>query len=229
MYLDDQTSDKDTVEEQHGVRVVIDKMSSPYLSQATVDFIDSLEQTGFTIDNPAAQGGCACGNSFTKFRGRSPACRSRPPCRRRGRCAMHNASIVDSSPTRLIPTELPRPWEPSILTFRSARCLHRVRGEWSERRLEVQRCSTAEIRSGKSFPSPGASRPREGTVPIPIRNEGSEGEPRTIGVVGEVGPEPALRLLHALAEPARIVLDLILADLADVEVARLRGAGCTSR
>jgi len=59
MYLDDQASEKDTVEEQHGVRIVIDKMSVPYLSQATVDFIDSLEQTGFTIDNPAAQGGCA--------------------------------------------------------------------------------------------------------------------------------------------------------------------------
>ena len=64
MYLDDQTSEKDTVGEQHGVRVVIDKMSVPYLSQATVDFVDSLEQTGFTIDNPAAQGGCACGHSF---------------------------------------------------------------------------------------------------------------------------------------------------------------------
>ncbi|HTG46944.1 MAG TPA: iron-sulfur cluster assembly accessory protein [Actinomycetota bacterium] len=64
MYLDDQVSDKDDAGDQHGVRVVIDKMSLPYLSQATVDFVDSLEQTGFTIDNPAAQGGCACGHSF---------------------------------------------------------------------------------------------------------------------------------------------------------------------
>jgi iron-sulfur cluster assembly accessory protein len=64
MYLDDQMSDKDTTEEQHGVRIVLDKMSVPYLSQATIDFVDSLEQSGFTIDNPAAQGGCACGNSF---------------------------------------------------------------------------------------------------------------------------------------------------------------------
>jgi iron-sulfur cluster assembly accessory protein len=64
MYLDDQSTDKDAFEEQHGVRIVIDKMSVPYLSAATVDFVDSLEQTGFTIDNPAAQGGCACGNSF---------------------------------------------------------------------------------------------------------------------------------------------------------------------
>jgi iron-sulfur cluster assembly accessory protein len=64
MYLDDQVSDKDQTEEQFGVQLVIDKMSAPYLSQATIDFVDSLEATGFTIDNPAAQGGCACGNSF---------------------------------------------------------------------------------------------------------------------------------------------------------------------
>jgi iron-sulfur cluster assembly accessory protein len=64
MYLDDQLSEKDSSEEQFGVRLVIDKMSAPYLSQATIDFVDGLEATGFTIDNPAAQGGCACGNSF---------------------------------------------------------------------------------------------------------------------------------------------------------------------
>ena len=64
MYLDDQLSDKDVTDEQHGVKVVIDKMSVPYLSQATIDFIDSLEASGFTIDNPAAQGSCACGHSF---------------------------------------------------------------------------------------------------------------------------------------------------------------------
>jgi Fe-S cluster assembly iron-binding protein IscA len=41
MYLDDQSTDKDAIEEQHGVRIVIDKMSVPYLSAATVDFVDS--------------------------------------------------------------------------------------------------------------------------------------------------------------------------------------------
>jgi iron-sulfur cluster assembly accessory protein len=64
MYLDDQLSEKDETVDQFGVKIVVDKMSVPYLSQATVDFVDSLEQSGFTIDNPAAQGGCACGNSF---------------------------------------------------------------------------------------------------------------------------------------------------------------------
>jgi iron-sulfur cluster assembly accessory protein len=65
MFLDDQVSDKDATEEQFGVKLVIDKMSVPYLTQATIDFVDSLEQSGFTIDNPAAQSSCACGHSFS--------------------------------------------------------------------------------------------------------------------------------------------------------------------
>jgi iron-sulfur cluster assembly accessory protein len=64
LYLDDQVSEKDQAEDQFGVRIVVDKMSVPYLSDAKIDFIDSLEQTGFTIDNPVAQGSCACGHSF---------------------------------------------------------------------------------------------------------------------------------------------------------------------
>ena len=64
MYLDDQLSEKDVAEEQFWVRIVVDKMSAPYLTQATIDFVDSLEASGFTIDNPAAQSSCACGHSF---------------------------------------------------------------------------------------------------------------------------------------------------------------------
>ena len=64
MFLDDQVTDKDHAADQFGVKIVMDRMSVPYLSDATIDFIDTLEQSGFTIDNPAAQGGCACGHSF---------------------------------------------------------------------------------------------------------------------------------------------------------------------
>ena len=64
MYLDDQVSEKDQSEEQFGVKLVIDRMSVPYLSEARIDFVDSLEASGFTIDNPVAQGSCACGHSF---------------------------------------------------------------------------------------------------------------------------------------------------------------------
>jgi iron-sulfur cluster assembly accessory protein len=64
MYLDDQLSEKDVAEEQFGVRLVVDKMSVPYLSEAKIDFVDSLEASGITIDNPHAQSSCACGNTF---------------------------------------------------------------------------------------------------------------------------------------------------------------------
>ncbi|TML01319.1 MAG: iron-sulfur cluster insertion protein ErpA, partial [Actinobacteria bacterium] len=49
---------------QFGVRVIVDRMSAAYLSEAKIDFVDNLEASGFTIDNPMAQGGCACGHSF---------------------------------------------------------------------------------------------------------------------------------------------------------------------
>jgi len=64
MYLDDQVGDNDQAAEQFGVRIVVDRLSAPYLTEAKIDFVDSLEASGFTIDNPMAQGSCACGHSF---------------------------------------------------------------------------------------------------------------------------------------------------------------------
>jgi len=64
LYFDERLLDGDVTRDFDGVEVVVDKMSVPYLSQATIDFVDSLEQSGFTIDNPAAQSSCACGSSF---------------------------------------------------------------------------------------------------------------------------------------------------------------------
>jgi iron-sulfur cluster assembly accessory protein len=64
MYLDNQVGEADVTGEQHGVRLAVDKMSAPYLKEATIDFVDTLEASGFTIDNPVAQGTCACGHSF---------------------------------------------------------------------------------------------------------------------------------------------------------------------
>ena len=50
--------------EFHGVRVVVDPASAPYLKGATVDFVESLQESGFKIDNPNASGSCGCGHSF---------------------------------------------------------------------------------------------------------------------------------------------------------------------
>lgn len=62
--LDDNQSDDDVVAEQFGTKVITDKMSFPYLMGATIDFVDTISQQGFTIDNPNATNSCACGDSF---------------------------------------------------------------------------------------------------------------------------------------------------------------------
>ena len=64
LYFDERSLDGDIVSDFGGVHVVTDRMSSPYLSGATIDFVDTIEKQGFTIDNPNAGGSCACGDSF---------------------------------------------------------------------------------------------------------------------------------------------------------------------
>jgi iron-sulfur cluster assembly accessory protein len=64
LFFDERVLDGDVDIDAHGVPIVVDRMSAPYLIGATIDFTDTIEQQGFTIDNPNATGGCACGNSF---------------------------------------------------------------------------------------------------------------------------------------------------------------------
>ena len=64
LYFDDRSFDGDVVSEFGTVKVVTDKKSVPYLGGATIDFADTIEKQGFTIDNPNATGSCACGDSF---------------------------------------------------------------------------------------------------------------------------------------------------------------------
>ena len=64
LFFDDRSLDGDVIKDFGGVNVVTDRMSAPYLSGATIDFVDTIEKQGFTIDNPNATGSCACGDSF---------------------------------------------------------------------------------------------------------------------------------------------------------------------
>lgn len=64
LYFDDRDLDGDKSDVIGGVRLVVDKMSAPYLAGARIDFSDTIEAQGFTIDNPNASGSCACGDSF---------------------------------------------------------------------------------------------------------------------------------------------------------------------
>ncbi|WP_337059602.1 HesB/IscA family protein [Kineococcus sp. G2] len=65
LYFDERELDGDAVRDFDGVGVVVDKMSAPYLDGATIDFADTIEKQGFTIDNPNAGSSCACGDSFS--------------------------------------------------------------------------------------------------------------------------------------------------------------------
>jgi iron-sulfur cluster assembly accessory protein len=63
LFFDDRKLEDDIVNNAFGLELRMDKMSAPYLRGATVDYVDGLQQSGFTIDNPNAKGSCACGDS----------------------------------------------------------------------------------------------------------------------------------------------------------------------
>ncbi|MDA0250933.1 MAG: iron-sulfur cluster assembly accessory protein [Actinomycetota bacterium] len=64
LFFDDRVLDGDLTAEFGGVTLTVDRMSAPYIQGATIDFVDTIEKQGFTIDNPNATGSCACGDSF---------------------------------------------------------------------------------------------------------------------------------------------------------------------
>ena len=57
--------DLDFFEEQHGVRVFIDPFSAAHLAGTTIDYVDSLQGSGFKFDNPNIVRSCGCGSSFS--------------------------------------------------------------------------------------------------------------------------------------------------------------------
>ncbi|UOX85157.1 iron-sulfur cluster assembly accessory protein [Amycolatopsis sp. FBCC-B4732] len=64
LFFDERKLDGDLFRDFDGLQVAVDRMSAPYVSEAVIDFVDTIEKQGFTIDNPNATGSCACGDSF---------------------------------------------------------------------------------------------------------------------------------------------------------------------
>ena len=64
LFFDDRSLDGDLTGDFGGVTLTVDRMSAPYVEGAIIDFVDTIEKQGFTIDNPNASGSCACGDSF---------------------------------------------------------------------------------------------------------------------------------------------------------------------
>jgi iron-sulfur cluster assembly protein len=71
--FDEGPQEGDAVVDMHGVRIVVDPFSLPYLQGADVDFSDGLGGTGFKIENPNVVAGCGCGSSFQLKDGEEPA------------------------------------------------------------------------------------------------------------------------------------------------------------
>ena len=65
MAFESKLSDDDTVIEKGEVKVIMDSQSAPLLSGAEVDYVDSLQGSGFAIKNPQAKTTCGCGSSFS--------------------------------------------------------------------------------------------------------------------------------------------------------------------
>lgn len=69
MGLERDAADGDAVLEFGGVLVFVDPASQPYLDGVVVDFVESLEGSGFRFDNPKAASTCGCGKSFSSGEG----------------------------------------------------------------------------------------------------------------------------------------------------------------
>ena len=62
--FDTEVAEDDAVIEQHGVAMLVDALSYPYLAGSDVDFVEDLQGSQFVVRNPNAAATCGCGNSF---------------------------------------------------------------------------------------------------------------------------------------------------------------------
>lgn len=62
--FEEEQTDGDLIMEEHGVQMMVDPMSFPYLMGSTIDFIEDLQGSRFVVSNPNAKSTCGCGSSF---------------------------------------------------------------------------------------------------------------------------------------------------------------------
>jgi iron-sulfur cluster assembly protein len=65
LLIEDQSAEDDYVLEQEGFRVFVDPFSAQYLNGTVIDYVSSMQGSGFTFKNPSSTGGCGCGSSFS--------------------------------------------------------------------------------------------------------------------------------------------------------------------
>ena len=65
LLIEDQPAEDDLIVAQEGFRMFVDPFSAQYINNVTIDYVTSMQGSGFTFSNPNATGGCGCGTSFT--------------------------------------------------------------------------------------------------------------------------------------------------------------------
>lgn len=65
LVFEDAEKDGDTAIDCNGIRILVDRFSSPYLENIQIDYATTLQGAGFKINNPTATGSCGCGHSFS--------------------------------------------------------------------------------------------------------------------------------------------------------------------
>src|SRR3954469_12788575 len=60
----DNQRDDDDIFEDHGLKILVDSPSLPYVRGAIVDYVESLQGAGFKVENPNVIAACGCGSSF---------------------------------------------------------------------------------------------------------------------------------------------------------------------
>jgi iron-sulfur cluster assembly protein len=65
LLIEDAPAEDDLVLQQEGFKVFIDPFSAQYISGVQIDYVTSMQGSGFTFKNPNATGGCGCGSSFS--------------------------------------------------------------------------------------------------------------------------------------------------------------------
>ena len=60
----DEKRDDDIVFEDHGLQLLVDPQSLPYVDGSQIDYVDSLQGAGFQVSNPNVTAACGCGSSF---------------------------------------------------------------------------------------------------------------------------------------------------------------------
>ncbi|HXC24884.1 MAG TPA: iron-sulfur cluster assembly accessory protein [Gemmatimonadaceae bacterium] len=65
LLIEDKPAEDDLILDHDGFRVFVDPFSAQYVSNVIIDYVTSMQGSGFTFKNPNATGGCGCGSSFS--------------------------------------------------------------------------------------------------------------------------------------------------------------------